>query len=996
MSEPKVLCFYLGDRDHYRPVMFSPTEVFVSPDCADGADGRGIRTLRPAAAQYDVADILRRLPAEQHPDLVVVKIDASRRNMPRNLGVLRCPKVLVLGDTHHLTQPIARLLDYAAAEPFDLILSDHDRHHLHYFRKAGFARVAWIPCLTWRPFWHDPQPEGPADRAVVFVGQIGNFHPWRRHVLEAARHAGLPLWFGRLPQDEAAKAYAEARGAINCSLNGDFNLRAFEILGAGGLLLADRLAPQSGMSRLLVDGLHCATWAGPDELIEKARHYLAHPDEAMAIRRAGRRLVEAEHSPEVQQRRFFELLFDNKVHPPFALDDEPRCRVAQPLSAAALRERVAIYERLQDVHKAAARLRMFARPGARVVEDLSDLPRVSSHDHAELAGLAGEGASLFEAQTAVAGIEHVLVIDPAGLSALDDLMAVFRGRWVVLDGGQDVVSMAAFGRLAADLAGWGFAELEARGAVFVRRDALAGARRLAETGRAAHARSLLESLLPVLGEVAPLQTAAAVAASIGAMELVESCLGGVVRLDRNQRRTLIALGRLRVQRGDPGAGFLMLNEARRLQAPLDDEDEALWAELNAAARAGSGLFDDYLAAVEPERRKPRLARRRILLVTNLFPPEEMGGYGRKLWEFSDSLARRGHDLRVLTGSADYLRRPQEPAEDRLEPIVSRTLKLYGGWSDGGTGMLVPEDEARQMVRHNTQTIFDMVQAFRPELVIIGNVDYLGIDYIQPILDVGIPVIHSLGTQKPAFSPELAPRHPLYCSAPASRWVGEEMIAQGHAMERWTVLYPGARTQHFYRLFLPEVERLRILYAGLVLPYKGPHVLINALMLLHTNGIDFSCTLAGDTTDPAFTERMMQACRDCGFGHKVSFAGFQDRAGLSRLFNSHNVFVFPSIVLEAFGIVQVEAMAAGLACVTTATGGGREIVRDGVDGLLFERGDATALANHLSGLLSNPARWRGLQHAGRQRALSFSVEHSVDTLERAMEELLADAAHRRTA
>ncbi|MBF0332910.1 MAG: glycosyltransferase family 4 protein, partial [Alphaproteobacteria bacterium] len=308
----------------------------------------------------------------------------------------------------------------------------------------------------------------------------------------------------------------------------------------------------------------------------------------------------------------------------------------------------------------------------------------------------------------------------------------------------------------------------------------------------------------------------------------------------------------------------------------------------------------------------------------------------------------------------------------------------------GAQLVTLRDQLEAEVRDNTLAVIEAAAAFRPDAVIVGNVDCIGMDYIQPLLDAGIPVIHSLGTQRPSFPPERTPRHPLYRPAPASRWVGEEMIAQGHPMERWTVLYPGARTQHFYRLFPPECDRLRILYAGLLLPYKGPQVLLNALFVLASHGVDFTCTLAGDSTDPAFVARMRRVCDENLLADRISFVGFQDRAGLARLFDSHNVFVFPSIVLEAFGIVQVEAMAAGLACVTTATGGGREIVRDGVDGLLVPSSDSVQLADLLCALRDEPTKWRRLQTAGRERALTFSVERSVDVLEDAIEELAAQA------
>lgn len=92
--------------------------------------------------------------------------------------------------------------------------------------------------------------------------------------------------------------------------------------------------------------------------------------------------------------------------------------------------------------------------------------------------------------------------------------------------------------------------------------------------------------------------------------------------------------------------------------------------------------------------------------------------------------------------------------------------------------------------------------------------------------------------------------------------------------------------------------------------------------------------------------------------------------------------------EPFGISHVEAMAAGLAVVSSGTGGSREIVRDGVDGLLFKPEDHTDLAVKLKSLTDDPARWAALARAGQARSLDFTVGRSVDRIEATFEELLA--------
>jgi len=79
---------------------------------------------------------------------------------------------------------------------------------------------------------------------------------------------------------------------------------------------------------------------------------------------------------------------------------------------------------------------------------------------------------------------------------------------------------------------------------------------------------------------------------------------------------------------------------------------------------------------------------------------------------------------------------------------------------------------------------------------------------------------------------------------------------------------------------------------------------------------------------------------------------------------------------------VEAMAAGVAVITTGLGGAAEVVKNDLSGLVTPPGDADALASALESLPSDPERWSRLAANGQRRARElFDVERSVDKLER---------------
>lgn len=972
----RVLFCCLSSPDYYRRPLFSTREVFCGPDCETTQDEGGFRSIKTPAGEFDLSAVLRQLPAAQRPDIVVVKADATRRNFARNLDAFDCPKVLIVGDTHHFSGPVRSLMGYASVEAFDRIIADHTRHHAHYFIEAGFDNVHWIPAVDYALRLRDIPVE--PTRPLTFVGQAGRFHPYRRHVLGAIKAAGLPLEASQAKPEDTATIYAQSRITLNCSLNGDLNLRVFEALGVGAFLITDALTPESGLGLLFEDGRHLVTYASPDELVEKIRHYLDHPAEAMAIRTAGQKELLERHHPAVKIRQFYDLVFNGTVDPVLDLERDPRA--GRPIARrGALLERVALYEAVQQIHRTATAVPVYLPDtGYReLAEDLVDLPRVTVHPHAELPDAALDAAAILARPGQAIGSEPVLLLPWRGPEDADRLLCRLPGRHILVP--------LRDKRVAAEhLASWGFLQDGGAGSpLFVLREPLCAVARMLALGHRTPATMLLRAFTGLVAGASSAFEAARLCHVLGQHELEVAYLTTCLGLDRNHERALLAYARVAEMRNRDGEAFFAVAERNRLIVPSADDkarEEAL------AARRGN---DDAVCAYRSivGRSEPAAERRRILVLTNLFPPQELGGYGRKLWEFSAELLRRDHAVRVLTADVPYLMRPGSAGTEDIEAHVRRTLNLFGGWRDGRTFTEPDRDRAFAIMRHNTKTIAEALDETGAEVCLVGNLDFLGPDCLNLLVQQRIPVVHCLGNQHPGFPVERTPDTPLYCAAPASRWVAEHMEAAGYHFQRQAIVYPGARIDSFYRHFMPMRDKLRILYASLILPYKGPQILVNALAILHRQGIDFECVVAGDSTDAGFVSGLQDFIQRQGMEAKFRFPGFLDRRGLLRAYNTANVLAFPSQFEEPFGISQVEAMAAGLLVVTSGTGGAKEIVRDGVDGLTFKRGDHEDMARKLKGLLDDRQRWSDLALAGRRRATEFAIPRSVDVIEQAFSEML---------
>lgn len=134
-----------------------------------------------------------------------------------------------------------------------------------------------------------------------------------------------------------------------------------------------------------------------------------------------------------------------------------------------------------------------------------------------------------------------------------------------------------------------------------------------------------------------------------------------------------------------------------------------------------------------------------------------------------------------------------------------------------------------------------------------------------------------------------------------------------------------------------------------------------------------------------TARAVEAfVREAGLEEDVRFTGF--RSDIPRILSALDVLAVPSRS-EAFGIVAVEGMAAGLPIVASGCAGILDIVRDGETGILFPPDDVEKLAEALVRILEDPDRGRAMGERGRRRAEDlFDRRKKTDRMEAMFQEV----------
>jgi phosphatidyl-myo-inositol dimannoside synthase len=355
-----------------------------------------------------------------------------------------------------------------------------------------------------------------------------------------------------------------------------------------------------------------------------------------------------------------------------------------------------------------------------------------------------------------------------------------------------------------------------------------------------------------------------------------------------------------------------------------------------------------------------------LLVTNDFPPK-VGGIQVYLWELWRRLDPS--TFAVLTASSH----PDAAAFDAEQ--AARGIRIERVPSS----VLVPTPALVRRIRAAAERVGAKLVVLDPAVPLGLVGPRLGMPYAVLLHGAEVAIPGRLPGSRSALA-HVVRRADLvlsaggYPAAEARRAVrGRGMppvveIPPGVDLERFTPLGDAGRASARADLGLPVDGPLVVSVSRLV-PRKGMDVLIDAAALLAPRHPGLTVAIAGRGRD---AERL--AGRVAEAGAPVRLLGGVSDADLPRLVGAADVFAMLcrnrwfGLEQEGFGIVFLEAAAAGVPQVAGASGGAGEAVEDGVTGVLVRRPtEAAHVARAVAGLLDDPGRARAMGAAARRRA-----------------------------
>lgn len=209
----------------------------------------------------------------------------------------------------------------------------------------------------------------------------------------------------------------------------------------------------------------------------------------------------------------------------------------------------------------------------------------------------------------------------------------------------------------------------------------------------------------------------------------------------------------------------------------------------------------------------------------------------------------------------------------------------------------------------------------------------------------------------------------------------EVIPNGINLKEFEILLSSAECRS--KLDLPSDKKI-ILFFGNIVIYKGPYILLKAISIIKNQFKDFIVVFAGRGP---MQEELIKMAQKLGVEKNIRFTGYVDDELKPLYFKSADIFCLPSInTAEAFGIVNLEAMACGLPIVSTRLGGIPDVVEDGKNGLLAEPGDEKSLADALIYLMQNEDIAKKMGNYGKIKVQDYSWEKIAEKTERIYKEL----------
>jgi glycosyltransferase involved in cell wall biosynthesis len=375
---------------------------------------------------------------------------------------------------------------------------------------------------------------------------------------------------------------------------------------------------------------------------------------------------------------------------------------------------------------------------------------------------------------------------------------------------------------------------------------------------------------------------------------------------------------------------------------------------------------------------------KILVISNLYPPHEIGGYEIRCRDVCERLETFGHEIHVLTSDHKVAGRPDMP-----DPKVRRQLRIHGMYGHPWEPML----RLRHTERHNHEVLAKAIAEIQPDLIHIWNMGGISKSLLHTLEGVGIPLVYDISDHWVARSIKSdvwllwwnAPAQPfrqllrkfltlsgirrrIDRTMPTHSWddlrfrniyfssafMRDATVAKGWPVGHAAVIHCGIDTASFQ----PKTDHSgfgKLLWVGRIDEDKDPITAIRALSAAHRLGLNHLTLDIYGKGDAAYLRLVQAEVAALALGGHVRFL-LAPPEEMRSLYTRYDALLFTSNWGEPFGLTPLEAMASALPVITTTDGGQKELARDGINSLIANAADPESFAMRIHQLAaSEPLR-----------------------------------------
>lgn len=369
---------------------------------------------------------------------------------------------------------------------------------------------------------------------------------------------------------------------------------------------------------------------------------------------------------------------------------------------------------------------------------------------------------------------------------------------------------------------------------------------------------------------------------------------------------------------------------------------------------------------------------KVLVLSWEFPPMTVGGLSRHVYDLTRHLSRMGWEVHVVTAETGW-----EPREEVVEGVFVHRVQVPK--PDGNAFLhwafqlnLAMFDEANRLMDAGIH--FDLIHAHDWLVCYAGKTlkEKHNLPLIATIHATEHGRNHGIDTDVQRYIHHLEwtltyeAARVIVCSASMQREVVQLFQLPEDKID---ILPNGVDTALFQgrdceETLDPAFQREKVVFfVGRLVREKGVHLLLQAVPLILAHFPDVQFIIAGQGP---MREELIQQVMQLGIRDHVQFLGFIADEERNRLFAQAQVAVFPSLY-EPFGIVALEAMAAGTPVVVAAVGGLQDVVSHEINGLTALPDHVQSLADQITVVFSHPEWAEEMARTAKEHVKQYNWE-----------------------